>query len=223
MACAHEHGCGHGHGHDDADHVKPGEGEQNLLYLAIDRERISALNEQRAGMAPSIIKPYDERLDETRFLESDVDDELMIHVPFAGSVKLRALLLKTGPEGATPRAVHLYKNTDQLNFDDAAQESPAPTQKLASIPVSRDAIEIPLLAARFPDVQSLTIYIPGSLDGERGTSADPHTRIYFLGFRGEERALQREGPQAILYEAAPRATDHTKVHGTEAGANPFSS
>ena len=72
-------------------------------------------------------------------------------------------------------------------------------------------------------MQSLTIYIPGSLDGERGTSADPHTRIYFLGFRGEERALQREGPQAILYEAAPRATDHTKVHGTEAGANPFSS
>ena len=100
MACAHEHGCGHGHGHDDADHVKPGEGEQNLLYLAIDRERVSALNEQRAGMAPSIIKPYDERLDETRFRESDVDDELMIHVPFAGSVKLRALLLKTGPEGA---------------------------------------------------------------------------------------------------------------------------
>ena len=41
--CGHEH---HHHHGDDADHVKPGEGQQDLLYAAIDREQVSALNEQ---------------------------------------------------------------------------------------------------------------------------------------------------------------------------------
>lgn len=41
--CGHEH---HHHHGDDADHVKPGEGHQDLLYAAIDREQVSALNEQ---------------------------------------------------------------------------------------------------------------------------------------------------------------------------------
>lgn len=171
------------------------------------------------GSAKYIIKPYDARLDETHVLESDVDDELIIQVPFAGSVKLRALLLRTGPGAETPRAVHLYKNLTSLDFEDAAQESPPPTQKLTSIPETAEMVEIPLLAARFPDVTTLTIFVPGSLGSERGAT-EPRTRITFLGFRGESRVQHRDGPQSIVYEAAPRATDHVKVHGTANGVNP---
>lgn len=217
MSC-HDHSCGHEH--DDADHVRPGEGQQDLLYLAIDREQVTALNESIPGSGAATIKPYDERNDETRSLVSDLDDDMLINIPFAGSVALRALLIKSGPADETPRAIHLYKNMDQLQLDDAAAESPAPTQKLTSIPEARDFVEIPLLAARFNDVQSITLYIPGSRGGEQGTS-DPHSRIYFIGFRGETRVLHRAGPQNIVYEAAPRATDHTRVRGTEAGSNPM--
>ena len=59
-------------------------------------------------------------MDETDTLESDVDDELIVHVPFTGSVRLRALLIRSGPGHATPRSVHLYKNLPSLDFEDAA-------------------------------------------------------------------------------------------------------
>lgn len=216
-------GCGHEHhhGHDDADHVKAGEGQQDILFLDVDRDQVTALNEKQTGSAAHIIRPYDQRMSDSPLLESDVDDELMVYVPFTGSVRLRSLLLRSGPGHATPRAIHLYKNTEALDFGDAANETPKPLQKLTSIPESSDVVEIPLLAARFPDVQSLTLYIPGCLGTERGV-ADAHTSISYLGFRGESRLLQRSGPASIVYEAAPRATDHTRVDGTAAGARPSS-
>ena len=174
-------GCGHQHhhGHDDADHVKAGEGQQDILFLDVDREQVTALNEKQTGSAAHIIRPYDQRMSDSPLLESDVDDELMVYVPFTGSVRLRSLLLRSGPGHATPRAIHLYKNTEALDFGDAANETPKPLQKLTSIPESSDVVEIPLLAARFPDVQSLTLYIPGCLGTERGV-ADAHTSISYL-------------------------------------------
>lgn len=172
-------------------------------------------------MAAGIIKPYDARLSDAPALETDVDDDLIVHVPFAGSVRLRALLLRTGPGAATPAAVHLYKNVGALDFEDAAQGTPPPTQKLESIPDTSDVVEIPLLAARFPDVQSLTLYVPRSVGGERG-APDAHTRITYLGFRGEARVHQRSGPASIVYEAAPRATDHAKLRDATSHAPPTS-
>ena len=83
MSC-HDHSCGHEH--DDADHVRPGEGQQDLLYLAIDCEQVTALNESIPGSGAATIKPYDERNDETRSLVSDLDDDMLINIPFAGSV-----------------------------------------------------------------------------------------------------------------------------------------
>jgi len=207
-------GCCHEHHHDDADHVKPGEGQQDLLYLSVDCDRITALNEHEAGSAARVVKPYDARLDEAHVLESDVDDELLITVPFTGSVRVRALLLRTGPGGTTPRAVHLYKNAESLDFDDAANETPPPTQKLTSIPETSEVVEIPLLAARFPDVQTLTLYIPGSLGGTR-------TRLSFLGFRGESRIAQRSGPAQIVYEAAPRIADHPRARASDTREAPL--
>ena len=102
-------GCGHEHhhGHDDADHVKAGEGQQDILFLDIDREQVTALNEKQTGSAAHIIRPYDQRMSDSPLLESDVDDELMVYVPFTGSVRLRSLLLRSGPGHATPRAIHL--------------------------------------------------------------------------------------------------------------------
>ncbi|KAF8170111.1 hypothetical protein BJ912DRAFT_1149027, partial [Pholiota molesta] len=40
--------------------------------------------------------------DEAQYLESDADDQLIIRVPFTGTVRLKAILLKAGPAGQTP-------------------------------------------------------------------------------------------------------------------------
>lgn len=65
--CNHHEGCGHDHlGHDL--------GPEDNLYAQIDKDNVVALN--GAGPGSEIIKPWSERLDTTKFLESDADDQL---------------------------------------------------------------------------------------------------------------------------------------------------
>ncbi|KAN0065845.1 hypothetical protein ACQY0O_000975 [Thecaphora frezii] len=223
----HDHGaCAHSHGDDG--HVKPGQGQQDLLYSCIDRTGVVALNEQTSGSGARILKPYDSRNDETTYLESDADDQLLLHIPFTGSVKLRSLLVKTGPSTQTPNEIHLFTNRNDLDFDlandlSSLPDTPArggaagdgrPAQKLTSIPVTREVVEIPLKPAKFPDVTSVTLFVPASQGADT-------TRIYFVGFKGEHRQWSREGPTNIVYEAAPSVKNHNKIKGTDAGANSF--
>lgn len=164
-------------------------------------------------MVQGIIKPYDRRNDETAYVESDADDQLIIRVPFVGAVKLRALLLKAGPADKTPSELHLYANRDELDFDAASSGVPEPTQKLSSTAVARDVIEYPLKTAKFSNVRTLHIFVPASLGAQT-------TRIYFVGFKGEWLGEQRrEGPTNIIYEAAPQVKDHKKIPGTEGGSH----
>jgi len=51
-------------------------------------------------------------MDETKFIESDSDDQLIITVPFTGNVKLREILIKAGPAGQTPEEIHVWPNKE---------------------------------------------------------------------------------------------------------------
>jgi PITH domain len=209
----HDHGDGCGHEHNDDDHIKPGEGQQDSLYSRIDRDNVTGLNEQIPEMTKRIIKPFDKQTDENEYVESDADDQLIIRIPFIGSVKLRAIIMKAGPNEQTPEELHVFANRDELDFDQASSGAPEPTQKLSSIAVGREVISYPLKTAKFNNVRSIHIFVPKSLGGDT-------TRIYFLGFKGEWLGEhRREGPTNIIYESAPQVKDHAKIPGTESGAH----
>lgn len=50
------------HDHDDL----PGAGDQFLLYSRIDRDNVRCMNEAEPGMGKAVIKPWNERLDNTK-------------------------------------------------------------------------------------------------------------------------------------------------------------
>lgn len=125
--CGHEHHEHDGHdGHDhDHDHGSSGPPSNNL-YGRIDRQNVVALNAEEGSNPCAPLKAWHERTDETKvgrgtlclharsstnepmqWLESDADDQLILRIPFTGSVKLRGLLLKTGPGEQTPEKVML--------------------------------------------------------------------------------------------------------------------
>lgn len=56
--------------------------------------------------------------------EHSTDPRRILRIPFVNAVKLRALLLKTGPSEHTPSKVMLYPNTEIQTFDDIA-DTPA--------------------------------------------------------------------------------------------------
>ncbi|KAG8731742.1 hypothetical protein FRC11_002577, partial [Ceratobasidium sp. 423] len=152
--CGHEH---HDHNHDhDHDHDA---GSPNNLYSRIDRPNVAVLNAEDGSDPCVALKPWHERLDETKWLESDADDQLIIRIPFTGSVKLRGLLLKTGPADQTAEKVSLFPNADELDFNDASESEP--TQSF-DIVQSREVGEYSVKPAKFSNCRSLTLFFPAA-------------------------------------------------------------
>jgi len=203
----HEHCGDESHDHDhDHDHSSQASGPQGNLFIHIDRDNVVALNASGEGRV--VIKPWNERLDEQTFLESDADDQMIIRVPFTGSIKLRSLLLKTGPGDQTPAKVALFSNEDSLDFSDATDKTP--TQEFAVVQ-GREVGEYALKPAKFPNVSSVTLFFPASQGAET-------TRIYYVGFLGQWSERKKD-PVITVYESQANLADHEKIQGTERGAS----
>lgn len=60
---------------------------QYSLYRHIEFDKITTLNESVEGSGASVVKKsWDERLDTTRILESDADQQLLMFIPFVFSI-----------------------------------------------------------------------------------------------------------------------------------------
>ncbi|KAK8849497.1 hypothetical protein IAR55_004831 [Kwoniella newhampshirensis] len=208
MSCSHE---AHGHDHDhNHSHDAPLESSPlDSLYSQIDTPNVTALNAEGGGEnGQRVIKSWEMRDDESLWCESDVDDELIIKIPFTSSVSLRSITLKAGPSGRTPREMHLFRDQPGLDFSDAS--SSTPTQAFDVVPV-REGVEYQVKAAKFNGLTSLTLFFPGNSSG----GDEETTRIYYVGLRGTFQSLPNR-PGVIVYESAARPTDH-KVDGATSG------
>ncbi|OCF46075.1 hypothetical protein I317_00165 [Kwoniella heveanensis CBS 569] len=205
MSCSHEahdHDHDHGHGHDGHSHDVPLESSPlDSLYTQIDLPNVTALNAEGGGESgQKVIKSWDMREDETLWCESEVDDELIIKIPFTSSVSIRSITLKAGPSGRTPSAMHLFRDNPGLDFSDAS--SSTPTQSFDVVD-TREGVEYQVKAAKFNGLTSLTLFFPSNnSDGDEET-----TRVYYVGLRGTFTALPNR-PGVIIYESSARPTDH---------------
>jgi hypothetical protein len=78
-----DHGHDHSHGdggHDHSDDITPA--IQHSLYQHIDFDAITTLNEATPGSGAAVVKKtWAERLEENPELESDADEQLLMHIP----------------------------------------------------------------------------------------------------------------------------------------------
>ncbi|XP_052277272.1 PITH domain-containing protein GA19395-like isoform X2 [Dreissena polymorpha] len=136
---------GHGHSHShggcsghDHDHVS--EADQAAaysLYLKIDTERVQCLNESVEGSAKCVFKPWDQRLDKEKFVESDCDEELLFNIPF--------------------------KNRPNMTFDDAAS---AADQEFDLRPDPSGVLEYSTKVTRFNQCESISLHFPTNFGAE---------------------------------------------------------
>ena len=79
----HHHHDDHDHDHDEHGHSHENESPPgDLLYQQIDFDRIETLNEVQPQSGQSILKKtWQERLETEPELESDADEQLLMHVP----------------------------------------------------------------------------------------------------------------------------------------------
>ncbi|EIW78487.1 DUF1000-domain-containing protein [Coniophora puteana RWD-64-598 SS2] len=164
------------------------------LYEAIDRDAVHGLNLTVPEDAKAIIKPWNERDDTTRYIESSVDDEVIIHVPFTQSVRVKAILLKIGRGEYAPRRMRVYANHPNIvGFEDV--ESTKSQLNIALLEGETGVVEYPVRVASLTSISSLTLYFSHTVGGEQ-------VRMYYVGFKGDVKTPRPEATQKIEIPAA---------------------
>uniref|UniRef100_T1IRT3 PITH domain-containing protein n=1 Tax=Strigamia maritima TaxID=126957 RepID=T1IRT3_STRMM len=194
--------AGRGHGHScvgDCDHDDTPElGIHYSLYTKIDLDHVVCLNESEEGSGKFVFKPWEDRLNFEKFVESDVDEELLINIPFTGNVKLKGIIIIGGEDGSHPNKMRLFKNRTGMSFDDA--RGPA-DQEFDLQPDQTGTLEYATKVVTFPNISHLSIHFPSNFGAEL-------TKLYYIGLRGEFQEARRQQVTIAMYEARPNPADH---------------
>lgn len=211
--CAHDHDC------EDAEHDCS---SSYVIYKTINLSKTRCLNEDVVNSCRNVFRSWEartERIDSPlRSVRSDgdvfdVDDdeeggnELLLHVEFDASVKLRAFSVVGGLGDefeSRPRAVRLYINRDDLDF--GTVQDLEPVQAFDLLDNQAGEVEYPVRAVKFNGVHSIDMHFPS-------ISESDHQAIFFIGFKGEAASRRREAVDAV-YEGVPIPGDH-QVPGDE--------
>ncbi|EKM56013.1 uncharacterized protein PHACADRAFT_94454 [Phanerochaete carnosa HHB-10118-sp] len=164
------------------------------LYTSIDKTNVHGLNLTVPEDAQAVIKPWDERNDTSVSAQSNVDDQIIIHVPFTQNVRVRSVLLKLGRGEETPRHLRLYANHNTI-VDFAEAEEITPQLDITLQEGEVGVTEYPLRAATFANVFSLSLYFNNAIGSDVA-------RIFYIGFRGDNRGQRKEGTNKLEIPAA---------------------
>ncbi|KAI4525312.1 DUF1000-domain-containing protein [Schizophyllum commune Loenen D] len=167
------------------------------LFRVIDKDNVHGLNLAVPESAQAVIKPWHEREDTTVFADSGVDDQMIIHVPFTESVRLRSVLLKLGRGESTPRTLRIFANHPNI-VDFADAENTRPQLNIRLLEGEVEVVEYPLRVAAFTSVTSLSLFFSDAV-------GEDTSRLYYLGFRGDLRNPKKDANSKIDIPAANAA------------------
>ena len=149
--------------------------QQNSILSLLDTKRCSSLNEQGSHSLSSIIKGASGG----SYLESDADEQLILHLSFSQKVRLSHLLLRTTPSeiGKAPKKIKVYVNRPHLGFDDlddekAEHEVELTEEQVKSGDQGGGGQLIPLKVVKFQQVDQIAIAIFSNQADQETTRID---------------------------------------------------
>jgi len=148
------------------------ETSETSLLEHLDVSQLTCLNENGEHTLKSIVSTR-KRNTTSAYLESDVDEQLLLNITFNQIVRIRALALHTRPEHAAqaPARIKLILNRPVLGFDDV--DEGAVVQELELTPEQlAEGKPLPLRFVRFQAVNSLHIFVESNQGGEEQTRID---------------------------------------------------
>ncbi|KAG1265636.1 hypothetical protein G6F65_014162 [Rhizopus arrhizus] len=141
------------------------------LTAHITGNQVDALNQQTENNVKNIFKEDDS------YLESDVDEQLIISVPFNQPVKVHSLKFKVPNTANAPKTIKLYTNRQALGFDDAESISETQTIELSPKDFEEDAI-VNLRFVKFQNVTHITLFVVDNQEDEETTQIQ---QLIFIG------------------------------------------
>ncbi|KAI0811092.1 PITH domain-containing protein [Irpex lacteus] len=154
--------------------------EQSLLE-SLDLQQLNCLNETAQNNVKDLLASRKLNTNESLFVLSDADEQLLINIPFIRSVRIKSLVIKSkGEPGQQPRKIKLFINRPSLGFEDVQDaEEPDASQiiELTDAQVTQGK-KIPLRFVRFQNVNSIHIFVATN-------GGDDETRIDGIDFFGQ--------------------------------------
>ncbi|KAI9728698.1 MAG: hypothetical protein M1828_002804 [Chrysothrix sp. TS-e1954] len=191
--------------HDHSDDLTPA--LQNHLYAQIDFASVRTLNESAPSSGRKILeKTWQDRLSPTPELVSSADEQLIMHVPFTGQVRLHSIHIRTSPSASAPKTLRIFANNDDLDFSTAEEARPTQEVELA---LTSEVQDIPVKRQLFNSTRCLALFFVDNWSA----GEEDETRLSYVGFKGDFLKLNKEAVN-VLYESAARPSDH-KVEGVE--------
>lgn len=145
----------------------PAENGNKLIDLSetLDKSACYARNENAAYSWGNLFIG-DSRLG----LQSDADEQLIIHLEFREFVKVKSVKFTEWNRGADPDmnpvTVHIHVNRNNLGFEDIEDVDPAQTITLTSGDLQEISDAIDLYYVKFQRVKSLTFFIEDNAGGD---------------------------------------------------------
>ncbi|KAJ8656795.1 thioredoxin [Lichtheimia ornata] len=146
----------------------PGHGD---LTDVITGNQIDALNQQEEHNIKNVFKSDD------TYLESDVDEQLIISVPFNQPVKIHSIKFKAKNVAQAPKTVKIYANRQTLGFDDADSIKETQTLELEPKDFEDDAV-VNLRFVKFQNITSLVLFVVDNQEDEETTQVQ---QLIFIG------------------------------------------
>jgi len=103
-------------------------------------------------------------------MQSDADEQLIIHLSFQEFVKVKSIKFTEWNRGTRPEmnpvTVHIHVNRVNLGFEDVEDVDPEQTIKLTSFDLQESSDPIDLKFVKFQRVKSLTFFIEDNAGGD---------------------------------------------------------
>eukprot|EP00055_Hartaetosiga_balthica_P013254 m.67163 g.67163 ORF g.67163 m.67163 type:complete len:224 (-) comp8208_c0_seq1:1584-2255(-) len=194
---------GHDHHHDhDHDHDDPERGVEESLFEYIDTTKLFAYNEAVTESCKGVFRPGAEKANRDKFVESDADEQLIIHIPFTGNVKLKSICVMGEGGQCHPAHMKAFINREDIDFDNV--EDMEALQEWDMVEDLSGEMEYETRITKFQGVYSLTLFFNENFGGET-------TKIFYIGLKGECKEVTRR-MYITIAETAARPEDHkTKI------------
>ncbi|CAG0909867.1 unnamed protein product [Cyprideis torosa] len=199
MPHSHGHGGGACHGSHD-EHGDEDMGVRYALFQKIDLMNLECLNEEIEGSGKSVFRAYADRLDQSKYVQSDDGADLIFNIPFTGLVKLKSILLIGGEGECHSKRLRMFKNKPGLGFDDMGLKADQEIELPKPQP-GQDFQEFPLKVTTFGSVYHLTLHFTLTHGAE-------HCKVFFIAFSGDFMEPFREEIAIASYELRPSLADH---------------
>lgn len=231
------HQCEHEHDHNHEHALPPVTNGAQSLYPYINTPQVQCLNVNGRGsrnLTECFLKSQDQRNDVSKYLESDADCQMILHIPFTSICRVFSIVLRTSRTAsgvASPKNIKMFKNfTKSIDFDTLEESKPlheVESPENVGIDLSRDSthevvdessfVEHHLPRHLFQNAHCITIFIQNTWSDD-----DDLTRCFYLEVRGEatgQKTGQSEVPFLAVYESAPNPLEHRKLENEYEASN----